>query len=157
MLEIIYRERNKKDRNEWIRHLVNVKTGDIESVDFLNPISDERVYLTPLETNLYLLDYLKISFPSNSTKLTIKMVLDRIPKDIIENVSAVEFQMIFEDPWFASLFSKDVKDDNIVAFVALLTKKDTGKRLPTTRLTNDRPIGISDDDWRRVVSEFYLK
>ena len=157
MVEIIYRERNKKDRNEWIRHLVKVRTGNIESVDFLNPIRDERVYLTPLETNLYLLDYLKISFPRNSKKLTIKMVLDRIPKDIIENVSAIEFQMIFEDPWFASLFSKDVKDDNIVVFVALLTKKDTGKRLPTTRLTNDRPIGISDDDWRRVVSEFYLK
>ena len=157
MIEIIYRERDKKDKNEWIRHLVKVKAGDIESVDFLNPINDERVELTPLENKLYLLDYLKISFPRNSEKLTVKMVLDRIPKDIIENVFAVEFQMIFEDPWLASLFFKDVEENNIVAFVALLTEKDTGKRLPTTKLTNDRPIGISDDDWCRVVAEFYLK
>lgn len=157
MVEIIYRERNKKDTNEWIRHLVKVKSGDIESVDFLFPTNDERVELTPLENKLYLLDYLKISFPRNSKKLTAKMVFDRIPKDMAQNVFAVEIQMVFEDPWFASLFFKDVEEKNIVAFVALLTEKDTGKRLPATKLTNDRPIGISDDDWSRVVAEFYLK
>lgn len=157
MVEIIYRERNKKDKNEWIRYLVKVKVGTVETVDFLDPINDKRVELIPLENKLYLLDYLKISFPRNVGKLTAKMVLDRIPKDIIENVFAVEFQILFEAPWFASLFFKDVEENNIVAFVALLTEKDTGKRLPITKLTNDRPIGISEDDWCRVVAEFNLK
>lgn len=156
MAQIIYRERNKENKQEWIRYLVKVNSGDIESVNFLNPIEDKRVELSPLETKLYLLDYLKISFPMDTTKLTVKMILDRIPKDIIADVYAVEFHMVFEEPWFASLFFEDVHNHNYVAFVALLTEKDTGKALPLNKLTNDRPIGISDDDWHRVVNEFYL-
>lgn len=153
MVQTIYREKQQTD--EWKRWIVTAETGNLDSVRFDIPLSDKRVKLEPVPTKLYLLDYLKISFPMNQ-KLTIQSVIDSIPKNIVKDVYAVEYIVAFTDPWELSLFFEDVKQNNYVVFVALLTEKDTGKDLPPTKLTNDRPIGISDDDWARVVQEFRL-
>lgn len=157
-MEIIFKKRNPSDATKWDRFLVTSKTN-IDSVDFCNPPADKRVKLEPINLPLYLLDYLKFGFSTSSNTLSIKMVKDavnQLDKHILDDVYAVEFIYLFSDPWLLSIFHEDVKADNYVAFVALLTKKDTGKDLPGTKFPKDRPIGISDSDWKELVSELYL-
>ena len=143
MIKVIYRKRNFK--NSWDRWFVTVKDGDIESLDFMNPLFDKRAKL----------DYLKVTFP-NKDVLKVKYVIDAIPKDIMDKVYAIEFHICFGDYWYLELFKGAWEEKADVAFVALLTKENTGKDLPSRSLTDERPIGISDEDWENVRREFYL-
>lgn len=152
MVKAIFRQREGNDG--WKRSIVKCE-GDYGNVNFMDPMATTGVTLRPLTDKLYLIDYLKVSYPRNET-LTVNHVVDAIPEEILKDVYAIEFIMDFSAPWFASLFFKDVEQKKSVMFAALLTKKDTGKKLPGRKLTDERPLNISDDDWRRVRQEFYL-
>lgn len=41
-----------------------------------------------------------------------------------------------------------------VSLIALYTKENTGKELPGVKLKFDRPIGISDEHWRRLYNKY---
>lgn len=156
-MEIIYRKRNAS-RDGWNRFLVTAKSGNLDSISFVEPTASNRVHLEPINTKLYLLEYLKFGFPMNH-ELTIEVVINAVNslnEDILKDVYAVEYIASFSDPWMLSIFSEDVHKNNYVAFVALLTEKDTGKALPGLTFSKDRPLGISDNDWKELVKELYL-
>lgn len=158
MIKMIYKKRNEK--NDWNRYFVKTK-GDICSTDFYNPIGDDKVNLEPVTKKLYLLDTLMFSIPKEVTTLTFQTVLDEIPQEISKDVIAVEFIYIFEGVWELSLFSNE-KMYGPVAWVALLTEKDTGRALLPVKMTKEnspetKPIGTTDEEWDRIQREFNLK
>jgi len=153
MIKVIFRARNSA--NEWNRYFVDVSNVDVMSLNFANPLSDGRVKLQPIDEKLYLLDYLKVTFPEDEY-FKVGHVINAIPKEILDKVYAIEFHMWFYEPWHLSLFADAVRNKHYVAFVALLTRENTGKDLPSNRLTNERPIGITDEDWQGVCREFWL-
>lgn len=156
-MEIIYRKKNNSDSG-WDRYFVSAKTGNLDEISFVEPTANNRVELRPLGTKLYLLDYLKFGFPMKHplTIATVKNAVNSINENILKDVYAIEYIASFSDPWMLSIFSEDVKENNYVAFVALLTEKNTGKELPGRKFPKDRPLGISDHDWEMLVKELSL-
>ncbi len=160
MVELIYKER--KNAKEWNRFFVKTKE-DIHSVDFCNPKCNRDVEFVPFTKKLYLLDFLFFNVPKGVSKVTFQTVLDAIPQEILKDVAAVEICYIFDvdDCWLINLFNKE-KIDTSIFWISLLTEKDTGKDLlpvkPTPKdIPKTVPIGISDEEWDRILREFYLK
>lgn len=145
----IYRER---EGDGWTRYFVKTPTGNPEKVNFQDPTADWRNGLVPVDTNLHLLAYLKISFPK-SANLTFSYVVDFIPKELIEKVCAVEWVHGFFGLWDMTFFPEDAKKGNVVLFVALLTEEDTGKGLPGLGIDKtEKPIGVTEREWRSLLN-----
>lgn len=133
------------------------ENGDINNAAFIHPLNPLREghELKHLETELYLLDYLKISYPG-SKKLTFEFVVNSIPEELFDKVYGVEFVDIFYATEFSRIFEDTAKHRNVV-FVALLTEENTGKALPDGKIPVTQPIGLSDTDWTRFSSTFLYK
>ena len=152
------------DQMRWERSVVTVegdtsKRGPINSLEIGNypkwTESGEKVIYTPLETKLYLLDYLMVVH-KEETIPTVQQVLEafeQAPDDIRGKAYAFEFQHGFYD--FAATDFFDLEELGIwVTFVAVLTKEDTGKELPGVRLKFSKPIGIADDQWETLCRKY---
>ena len=162
MIELIYKKR--KNEKEWNRFFVKTK-GNINSVDFCNPERNMDVEFVPITKKLYLLNFLFFNIPKgiSISKVTFQAVLDAIPQEISKDVAAVEIFSIFnvDDIWRMTMFNEEKRDTSIF-WVSLLTEKNTGKELIPVRPTpkdipKDIPIGISDEEWQRILREFSLK
>ena len=139
MIHTIYREWNP-EKDDWDRYIVTIDEGNCET----------KTQIVPLKKKLFVLDYLKISFPRRERFYSTQLVIDAIPKEIVDKVYAFEEALFFSSILTPIYFPKDYEKGNGVAFIALLTEEDTGKPLPSRKLSKDRPIGISDEEWRKI-------
>lgn len=130
------------------------ENGNINNAAFIHPLNPlrEEHELKYLESELHLLDYLKISYPSNE-KLSFEYVVNAIPEELLDKVYGVELVDVFYANDCSKYFSQTSQSCNLV-FVALLTEEDTEKQLPDGKIPKTQPIGLNDEDWARFSSRF---
>lgn len=130
------------------------KDDNINNAAFIHPLNPlrEEHELKYLETELHLLDYFKITYPS-SEKLSFEYVVNSIPEELLDKVYGVELVDVFYANDCSKYFSQTSQSCNLV-FVALLTEEDTGKPLPDGKIPKTQPIGLNDEDWERFSSKF---
>ena len=150
MIEAIHRKLIRTDAGlDWHRSFISTTRGDIGSVDLYAPARDKGIRLREINTQLYVLGYLKISSP-NSVK--VQDVIDSIPKSILGEVKAIEHAVYMSSSYTFKFFPED--DGQNVFIITLLTDKDTGKSLPKPGSRAETPIGVSEEAWKKVLNEF---
>lgn len=164
MLELVTRKRTP-DRTKWEWFITTVE-GDTEGRELRNSQemgdhpqytkSGEKIIYTPLKDKLYWLCSLMVVHKER-TLPTVQQVLDALqdaPKDFQQKVWGFGYHHGFWDEIAVTDFFDLEREGKWVSLIALYTKENTGKELPGVKLKFDRPIGISDEHWRRIYFKY---
>lgn len=150
MIQLIYFDRRISGR----RYFLSASKDVINNTSFIHPLNPfpKQAELKYLTETLYLLDYLKVSYPSFE-RLTFEYVINSIPEELLDKVYGVEFINVFYSSEFTNILNDSLEHKH-VAFVALLTKENTGRALPNKNMPETKPIGLSAEEWAKFSSIF---